>query len=81
MPGMNTADAIRVGVLQGLCGAIDRLIIQGMKQFSSGQPGIIFTGGDGEMFLRASSHAGAYMANLTLDGLWFIAQQRYPEDF
>lgn len=68
LPGKNTEEAVRAGLLYGLAGAIDRLIEEMRASLGCEAP-VIGTGGEARFLAGLSRHVREIEPALTLEGL------------
>jgi type III pantothenate kinase len=72
--GRNTVESMRSGMFFGFAGLTDR-IIEKMRKETGGNPGVIATGGMGELLLGESRYIKKTDEFLTLKGLKFIYEK------
>jgi type III pantothenate kinase len=73
--GKNTDDAVRIGVIQGALGLVERLVHR-MEPALGGAPEVVATGGDAELIAHLSESIREVIPQLTLDGIR-IAYERH----
>lgn len=72
--GRNTTHAVQAGVVLGHLKMVEGLVEMAKAELG-GCETVVLTGGNGALFSERSSELGPYEANLTLEGLRFIAQR------
>ncbi|MCZ6603369.1 MAG: type III pantothenate kinase [Planctomycetota bacterium] len=75
--GRNTETAVRIGVIQGAVGLVDRLVRR-MKPVLGGEARVIATGGDADLVAPLSEVIGEVIPELTLDGLRIAYERSVP---
>lgn len=73
--GRSTAEAVRIGVIQGALGLVERLVGR-MGPTLGETPRVVATGGDADLIAPLSSSIQEIVPDLTLDGIR-IAYQRH----
>jgi len=68
VPGRNTEQAMRAGLLHGLAGAIDRLVEKTWESLGSQTP-VLATGGEAALVVPLAQHVHEIEPALTLEGL------------
>lgn len=77
-PGRSTEEAMRLGILRGTAGAVDRLIEEMWKALSSEAP-VLGTGGEAALIAPLTKHVRDIEPALTLEGLIRAVEIEPPE--
>ncbi|MHC4200774.1 MAG: type III pantothenate kinase [Planctomycetota bacterium] len=77
-PGKNTEEAMRLGILRGTAGAVDRLIEEMREALSSEAP-VLGTGGEAALVAPLTRHVRDIEPALTLEGLIRAVEVEPPE--